>query len=298
MKRMQTFARLPDALRNASPNDWARTRRGGAPCDSFLEGPCIDPAGNFWCVDISNGRVLRLTTDGPWQVVHAYDGWPTGMKLAADGSALIADNRLGLLRLEPAEGRITVLADCFEGRPLHGPNDLTLSSRGDIYFTDQGDSDLVRPYGRVLRYTAQGALELVVDGLPSPNGIVLSPDERMLYVAVTQANAIWRVTLATDGRIGKTGHAIQLSGSRGGGPDGIAFDGRGNLHVCHALAGCVKVFDRLGEPVGRIDTAEGLIPTNLVVSGPQRDRVFVTEAETGTVQTFMLDDIDTGAWHG
>ena len=294
MSRMQRLSRLPESFRNASPNSWAKERRNGASCDSFLEGACIDSSGAFWCVDIANGRILKLTMPNDWSVVHEYEGWPTGMKLRGNGSLLIADNRLGLLQIEPRTGGMTVLVDSFDGAPLNGLNDIVLSLSGDVYFTDQGESDLTHPFGRVFRYSAQGKIELIASGLPSPNGLALAPGENMLYVAMTQANAIWRVMLRPDGSVGKTGHAIQLSGSLGGGPDGIAFDAASNLYVCHALAGCVRVFDRFGEPIERIDTSEGSIPTNLVLGGLGGNTLYVTEAETGTVQVHQLSSVNTG----
>jgi gluconolactonase len=129
-------------------------------------------------------------------------------------------------------------------------------------------------------------------GLPSPNGLAFAPAGGMLYIALTQANAIWRVMLRPDGGPGKLGHAIQLSGSLGGGPDGIAFDSAGRLFVCHALAGCVRVFDALGEPLARIDTAEGLIPTNLCFDPRQPGLLYVTEAQTGTIQSIDLEALE------
>ncbi|MEQ8344365.1 MAG: SMP-30/gluconolactonase/LRE family protein [Sneathiellaceae bacterium] len=287
--RLQVHARLPDGFRNATPNDWSRVRRGRPDCDCFLEGPCFDRDGRLWCVDISNGRLLTLDPAGNWAVAFAYDGWPNGLKIGPDGTVLVADNRLGILRFDPASGARSVLADRFRGDPLIGPNDLTLSRGGDIYFTDQGNSDLVRPYGRVLCLRRDGRLDLIADGLPSPNGLVLSRDERLLYVAMTQANAIWRVVLGADGSPGKVGHFVQLSGSAGGGPDGLAIDAEDNLLVCHALAGHVLQFSRLGEPLARIATAEGLIPTNLAFGWPDPAMLVVTEAETATIQALRLD---------
>lgn len=289
MMRLSVHARLPQGHRSVLANGWTARRRNGAPADCFLEGPCADSRGGLWCVDIANSRILRLTPDGEWRVIHQYDGWPTGLKIDRAGRCLIADNRWGLLRLDPARGDREVLADSFDGKPLYGPNDLTIAANGDVYFTDQGDSDLLRPYGRVLRWRDGVGLSLIAEGFPSPNGLVLTPDERLLYVAVTQANAIWRIILRPDGGVGKAGHFVQLSGSLGGGPDGLAMDSAGNLLVCHALAGCIRRYDRLGEALGRIDTAEGLIPTNLAFSRHDPGRLFVTEAETGTIQTIVLE---------
>lgn len=292
--RLAVHARLPDSLRRPCANGWTEARRHGTPADSFLEGPAIAHDGSLWCVDISNGRLLRLDTGGIWSVVIEHEGWPTGLKLGADGTAYVTDNRLGLLRLPPGARRFEVMVDRFHNEPLLGVNDLALTPGGDIAFTDQGASDLSRPEGRVLRLSRDGCVDLMAAGLPSPNGLAFAPGGGMLFLALTQANAIWRLMMRPDGAPGKLGHAIQLSGSLGGGPDGVAFDAAGRLFVCHALAGCIRVFDRLGEAVARIDTAEGLIPTNLCFHPRRPGLLYVTEAETGTIQTIGLDALGFG----
>jgi gluconolactonase len=282
----EVIAALPPHLRSGGRNDWARVRRNGRSCDSFLEGACLDPSGVFWCVDIANGRLLNWEPKAGWSVAHEYDGWPTGMKLV-EGGALVADNRLGLVQV--SDGAHRVLVAGVANAPFHGLNDLTIAADGAVYFTDQGDSDLAHPYGRVFRWRpgASAAPELLCEGVPSPNGIALSLEGDILYIAVTQANSIWRLMLKADGSPGKLGHGIQLSGSRGGGPDGIAFDGHGNLHVCHALAACIRVYDRLCEPLAVIRMAEGTIPTNLVVDS-EGGRVLVTEAQSATIQSYDI----------
>jgi len=70
----------------------------------------------------------------------------------------------------------------------------------------------------------------MMDTIPSPNGIAFSPDASTLYLAVTRANAVWRIVLAEDGSIERAATFIQLSG--GDGPDGLAIDEAGNLAVC------------------------------------------------------------------
>ena len=78
-------------------------------------------------------------------------------------------------------------------------NDLFFASNGDLYFTDQGLTGLHDPTGRVFRVRAGGQIDCLLDNIPSPNGLVLDPSETILYVAVTRANAIWRVPLMRDG---------------------------------------------------------------------------------------------------
>lgn len=80
-----------------------------------------------------------------------------------------------------------------------------------------------------------GCRDCLLDNVPSPNGIALDPAETTLYVAVTRANAVWRVPLMADGTVAKVGNFIQLSG--GGGPDGLAVDSEGNLAVAHIVLG-------------------------------------------------------------
>jgi len=110
---------------------------------------------------------------------------------------------------------------------------------------------------------------------------VLSPDESVLYVAVTRANAIWRVPLMKDGTVAKVGTFIQLSG--GGGPDGITIDKQGNLVVAHIGLGVVWQFSARGEPLLRINSCAGAHTTNMVYGGADRRRLFITESETGTI---------------
>lgn len=266
-------ARIPQALRKSRRSAWADARLHGAELDAFLEGPVMTPEGDLLMVDIPFGRILRLSADLDWSVVTEYDGWPNGLKRLPDGRLLVADHRLGLLRITPDSGVVEVLADAFEGRPLHGPNDLTLARDGTIFFTDQGASGLDAPYGRVLRFR-DGELQLVLGNVPGPNGLVLSEDERTLFLAVTRANAVWRVPLTEAGTAEKAGLFLQLSG--GIGPDGLAWcDSSRDLLVAHPGLG-VWSFSRDGRPV-RFFSAEGATyTTNLVAVGG--GRFFVTES--------------------
>lgn len=276
------FARLPDSLRKDSGSRWARGNRPGVPTDCFLEGPSFDRDGNLWLVDIPNGRILRLSADGrDWDVAAEYDGWPNGLRFHADGRAFIADYRKGVLVLDPATGAIETLVGDRYSEGLIGVNDLHFAANGDLYFTDQGQTGLHDPRGRVFRLTAGGRLDKLLDNGPSPNGLVLTPQENWLYVAMTRANAIWRLPLMPDGHVSKVGQFIQLSG--GHGPDGLAIDETGGLVVAHFGLGSVWHFSPLGEPLHRIRSPLGLGTTNVAFGGEGRRTLFVTESETGSI---------------
>ena len=286
----RVFARLPDAFRvTGRPSRWVEVNRQGAPTDCFLEGPSFDRAGNLYVVDIPWGRVFRVAPDGTFALVAEYDGEPNGLKIHRDGRIVIADYRRGLMQLDPASGAVSPLLERDRLEPFKGLNDLVFARNGDLYFTDQGLTGLHDPSGRLYRLRASGRLEVVLDNVPSPNGVVLTPDEKTLYLAVTRGNCVWRVPLLPDGSTMKVGVFVQLSGGLGGGPDGMAMDRDGNLAVAHVGLGTVWQFSRLGEPRYRIRSAAGIATTNLAYGGADGCTLYITESETGTILTAQLD---------
>ncbi len=270
----QLFSRIPDALAKRADG-----KRAG-----FLEGPSIDRNGNLLCVDVQAGRIYRISPDRQWSVLVEYDGIPNGLKLHKDGRAFIADRKNGLMILDPATGAIeTVLSGPGAGQKFKGLNDLHFAANGDLYFTDQGRTGLQDPSGRVYRYSASGDLHTIIDNAPSPNGLVLSKRENALYVAVTRANAIWRVDLDDAAR--RVGLFVQLPCA---GPDGVALDDDGNVVVAHPTLGAVWVFSRIGLPLHFIRTCAGDMTTNIAFGGPDNKTLFVTESRTGSILSVVL----------
>ena len=278
----EVFARVPDSLRRARRTEWADFILGGQTVDCFLEGPSFDREGNLYVVDIPFGRVFRISPQGDFEVAAEYDGQPNGLKIRNDGEIFIADHKNGIMRLDPNTGAVTPHQTRRRLEPFKGCNDLLFAANGDIYFTDQGQTGLHDPTGRVFRLTPDGRLDPILEGIPSPNGLVFNPSERILYLAVTRDNAVWRLPMLADGGVSRVGVFIQLSGGLAG-PDGMAMDEEGNLAVCHAGLGVAWLFSRLGEPIYRIQSATGLYTTNLAYGGPERKHVYITESETGTI---------------
>ena len=276
------FARLPDHLRRRGQDtEWHRGQPGSHPEHSLLEGPAFDRDGTLWCVDIPYGRIFRVSPQGEFTVAAEYDGEPNGLAIHSDGRIFIADYANGIMVLDPESGKVSAFVARVRLERLKAVNDLVFASNGDLYFTDQGLTGLHDPTGRVFRVRAGGQVDCLLDNVPSPNGIALDPAETSLYVAVTRANAVWRVPLMPDGGVAKVGNFIQLSG--GGGPDGLAVDREGNIAVAHIGLGCVWLFSKRGEPMARIQSCAGHHTTNMAFGGPDGTTLFITESETGTL---------------
>ena len=280
----EVFTELPENLRRRnSPSYWAQRNRGGMPVDSFIEGPSFDLSGNLWFVDIPFGRIMRATPNGTVTQVAEYEGQPNGLKIDASGRVLIADFQNGIMRLDPNTGRVLPLLCDADSEGFKGCNDLHLGSDGSLFFTDQGQTGLQDPTGRVYRWREDsGRLDCLIDTVPSPNGLVLNKTENILYLAVTRSNAVWRVPLTDSGRVAKAGLFLQFSGGRAG-PDGLALTADGGVVVCQTGMGLVWIHNEFGVPVAAVKSPKGLGTTNCAFGGSDGKTLFITESDTGTI---------------
>ena len=161
----------------------------------------------------------------------------------------------------------STLVDNFEGRPFGMPNDLVADKKGNIYFTDSGlapSLTVPREGGALYDFKSDGTLIKLDDRFTFANGIVLSPDEKVLYVADTLSEFVLAYDVQPDGttrnrrNFGKLDAAHQPEGVnapnfRPYGADGIAIDGAGRLYVGSALG--VQVFNPQGQHLGTIPTS-------------------------------------------
>lgn len=282
------FTRLPDRFRKPRPTSWAAANRGGQEIDSFLEGPSFDRQGRLYVTDIPFGRVFRISPEGEWTLITEYDGWPNGLKIHRDGRIFITDYKRGIMLLDPETGAVTPLLETAASESFKGVNDLVFAPNGDLYFTDQGQTGLHDPTGRVYKLSADGQLSKLIDTAPSPNGIVFDPQMSHLLVAVTRAQQVWRMPLHNAGLTTKVGVFAQLHGGLGG-PDGMALDCEGGLLVAHVGFGSIWHLTRLGEPRMRIRSPAGITTTNLAFGGPENRDIFITESQTGSILRARVD---------
>ncbi|KAB8271632.1 gluconolactonase [Aspergillus minisclerotigenes] len=246
---------LPQNFRRRGLSEHSINQKRWKPLDSFLEGPIYVSTLDFLFVtDIPYGRIFSIDSNANWTLVTEYDGEPNGLQ--------------GILELDPTSREIQTIASRYQGERLKGPNDLVITADGVIYFTDQGMTGLQDPTGRVFRLYPDGRLQLIVSNGPSPNGLVLSRDEKALFVAMTRDNAVWYVPLLSDGSVQRIGRFSSYYGI--GGPDGMAQDAEGNVLVAHSTLGTVVL-------------GGGVHTTNLTWGGPSMNVLYIVESETATI---------------
>ncbi|WP_019939467.1 SMP-30/gluconolactonase/LRE family protein [Bordetella sp. FB-8] len=277
------FSSMPESLRRPQRSAWADANRAGAATDCFLEGPVFDDTGNLYVTDIPWGRIFRIDGSGLWTLVAEYDGEPNGMKFLDAGRLLITDYKNGLMLLDLSTGRVEPYLERRNSERFKGVNDLIFDNAGNLYFTDQGQSGLHDPSGRLYRLRKNGQLDLLLDNVPSPNGVALSPDERVLYLAVTRGNCVWRVPLLPDGSVSKVSQFFTSYGPSG--PDGLAVDVQGNVIVANPGLGYVWLLNPRAEPIVVWRSPMGTSTTNIAFAGPGKRTLYCTESASGSILT-------------
>jgi gluconolactonase len=288
VRETEVFTRLPDQYRRTGVRSaWADANRGGHPTDSFLEGPVFDRAGNLYVTDIPFGRLFRIDPQGEWTQVAEWDGEPNGAKFLNDRELLVTDYRNGLMAVDVQSGAVRPFLDRRNSERFKGVNDLVFDSRGNLFFTDQGQTGLQDPTGRLYRLRPDGQLDLLLANVPSPNGVALSPDERVLYLAVTRGNQVWRVPLLDDGSVSKVSPFFTSYGPSG--PDGLAVDAAGRVIVANPGLGYAWVLNPRAEPEVVLRSSAGSSLTNIAFGGPDRRTLYCTESGSGSVLRATLD---------
>ncbi len=187
--------------------------------------------------------------------------------------------------LYPAD-KVATLADGYQGKPFDALNDMALDKRGGVYFTDTQGIYYLPPGGRVSR---------IIDEVPRPNGVVLSPDERTLYVHNKDGVYMLAFDVAPDGTISNRRNfarykSVRIPGHKDpswdedNGADGMAVDSEGRVYA--ATNAGVEVFSARGELLGVIPVQWGAEnnnirkPQNVAFGGADRKTLYIVGAGT------------------
>jgi len=243
---------------------------------TFIEGPLWRPSNALWFSDVVGNVVRQWTPDGKVTEIlkpGGYDGnslpaggfvGPNGMTADKDGAVLLCQHGNRRIARIAKDMRVTTLVDKFEGKKFNSPNDLVFHSSGALYFTDppyglpKQDEDPAKElkFNGVYRL-ANGKLQALVKDLTRPNGIAFSPDEKTLYVAVSDENhKVWmRYDVAADGTVSNGKVLADATANKEDGlPDGLKVDSLGNVWATGP--GGVRVFAPDGKHLGTIKPPE------------------------------------------
>ena len=272
---------------------------------AFTEGPTEAEDGSVYFTDLGNNRILRWSADDGLSTFRQPSNRANGLIFDSEWRLLACEGGDGetalprVTRTDLATGEVEVLADAFEGRELHQPNDLTIDGRGRIYFTDRpGPNPTPNQTGvhGVYRIDPDGAISRILTEpeVMRPNGLVVSPDDTTLYVIETeQAEGGPRLIRAYDlspaGEVDNMRIFHDFHPGRSG--DGMTVDSAGNLYVAAGLnrtrgtsetldtvAG-IHVFSPAGELIEHIPVPEDTI-TNAAFGGPDLRTLYVTAGKT------------------
>lgn len=234
----------------------------------FTEGPAWNGKGALFFSDIPNERIHKWT-DGKISVFREETGRANGLYFDHEGNLLMCEGGSRKLTRSGRNGKISVVADKYQGKRLNSPNDLWVDPQGGIYFTDPryGRDKKIEQDGFHVYYLAKGKQQVVrvIDDLVKPNGIIGTRDGKRLFVADPGASKTYAYSIDKGGAVSKR----KLAAPEGS--DGMTLDERGNLYLTR---GGVKIYSPKGELLETIEVPEG--PANVTFGGADGRTLFIT----------------------
>jgi gluconolactonase len=247
------------------------------------EGPIGLTDGSLLFTETNANRIVRIAPDNTVSTFLENSNGANGLALNANGELVAVQTlktRVGVIH---PQGQEKTIAENFEGQVFQRPNDLVLARNGGIYFTDSGTRPTKEnpnpPVSKpgLFYITPAGSLKRLANDIERPNGVQLSPDEKVLYVANTLGENVLAYDIADDGSIQNKRNFARLEGWKNtetgwsSGADGLAVDAEGRLYVA-SNAG-IEVFSNKGEALGVIPVPKK--PQNLAFAGKDKKTLYV-----------------------
>ena len=274
----------------------------------FPEGPVANADGSLFVSEIRGGTVRRIGIDGSVAVLADCKGGPNGAATGPDGALYVCNNGgnfyppdhyapagpaadyVGgsIQRIDVNTGVVETLYTHCDGRRISSPNDLVFDASGGMYITDSGKKFARhRDHGSLYYAQPDGSrIEEVAFPISAANGVGLSPDGGLLYVAETESGRLWSFDVVGPGQLHKqpypSPHGGRLVCSLPGyqRPDSLAVEANGNVCVATLVSGVVAVISPSGEIVRTVSFDDPYV-TNLCFGGPDMKTAFVTLSSTG-----------------
>src|SRR5262245_20062275 len=245
------------------------------------EGPIALPDGSLIFTEQNASVITKMDLNGNRSTYLENTGESNGLTFDRKGR-LIGTRRENPAIVVFAPGPATVLASSYEGKPFMRPNDLVADKKGGIYFTDPGGNpqpgQTLPGKPSVYYIRPNGTVALISDDILRPNGIILSPDETVLYVANTAGEFVIAFDVQPDGSVRNRKDFARLLGPKTdtgvrGGADGLAIDSDGRLYVATTFG--VQVISPQGAHLGTIPIGVANGPQNLAFAGPDKKILYI-----------------------
>ncbi len=251
------------------------------------EGPITLPDGSLIFTETNASRITRIDENNQTSTFLENTNGSNSLAFDVAGRLLSVQTTPGQTKIGVIypKGSEAVLADNVDGRPIGRPNDLTVDKRGGVYFTDPGAG---RPAGApepaqpplppAVYYIAPGGKAVkVIDDIERPNGVLLSGDEKTLFVANTNGEHVLAYDVQANGLLAGRRNFGTLEGATKSatgvvsGADGLAIDTEGRLYVATTVG--VQVFDSKGAHLGTLPFSRA--PQNLAFAGKDKKTLYV-----------------------
>ena len=258
----------------------------------FTEGPLWHPDGYWLFVDIRSLKIHKMSTSGQLETFRDPSFGTNGMTFDKQGNMVICESDNRQIMRRQADGSYTAIATHADGKRLNRPNDIVGRSDGSLYFTDPGgrltDAERELDFSGVHIIAPDGNQSVGTTETEYPNGLAFSPDEKILYVAITRLDSrcleekekkqvcehqlIRAFDVAPDGSLSNNRVFANMHSAEDGVPDGMKVDVEGNVY-CTGSEG-VWIFDASGNHLGTIILPE--IPANCAWGGPDNRTMLFT----------------------
>lgn len=246
------------------------------------EGPIALPDGSLIFTETQANRITRIAEDGSTSVFVEGSNGSNGLALAPNGDVYAVQVLKPRVAVVFPDAKRKVLVDQFEGATFGRPNDIVLDKQGGVYFTDSGaQAGKPTPEGvnkpAVYYISPKGDVKRLANDIERPNGIQLSPDEKVLYVANTGGEHVLAYDITAPGQIGPRRNFAKLGGFKqtengpSSGADGLAVDADGRVYVASNLG--IQVFSSSGAALGVIALPKQ--PQNLAFAGTDKKTLYV-----------------------
>lgn len=275
---------------------------------SFPEAPVALEDGSVIVAEVRSGLVTHLSAQGELSTYADCGGGPCGLAFGPDGALYVCnnggsayrpgsfvsvgsspENTGGLIqRVDSKTREVTTLHTHCGENLLSAPNDIVFDEHGGFYFSDIGKRhSRHRDNGALYYATCDGSgVREVAYNVAAANGVGLSPDGKVVYVAETETSRLWAFDILEPGHVAKQPFPSPHGGRFVCGLpgyqrfDSMAVDAEGNICVATLMSGCVTVISPAGAVLRQVKMPDCYV-TNICFGGPQLRTAYITLAETG-----------------